>query len=207
MSNSKKCKYCNKEFSTIYKDSRRNYEEKEYCSIDCSNKSRVSYNGPEELKQLILDFIISKGQYCTTLEILKALKVSTKTLTKYQIKITELNEQAGHPRRSSLFETRVYEILKKYYSNIVCEYTNESLLSPKGFNLRIDFYIPELNLLVEADGTQHWDKTNYLYSEYLITCDSIKNVFAETSKIPLIRIPYTEHVTLDYIKKYISAIP
>lgn len=63
--------------------------------------------------------------------------------------------------------------------------------------LRFDFYIPELNCLIEFDGIQHFQKINYhkfdkWYNARKIK-DTIKNKFCLENKIPLLRISYKEY--------------
>ena len=75
---------------------------------------------------------------------------------------------------------------------------------PKRYPLRIDFYIPELNLFIEADGTQHTDPNNPWYDEYYVECDNLKTAYC--NKIgTLLRIPYTKNVTAEYILKHLRA--
>ena len=64
-------------------------------------------------------------------------------------------------------------------------------------HLKFDFYLPELNLLIEYDGEGHYklifgstieDKKKNL--EYIQKNDQIKNQWAIANNIPLLRIPY-----------------
>lgn len=61
---------------------------------------------------------------------------------------------------------------------------------------RYDFYLPKLNLLIEFDGAQHfvpikmWGGVEYL--RYRQMHDEIKNKFARTYNIPLLRISYKD---------------
>ena len=71
------------------------------------------------------------------------------------------------------------------------------MVGKTGCPLRIDFYIPELNLAVEADGCQHNDPNhpwfnfkNGTVAEY----DSIKEKYLEENNIRLIRIPYKKRL-------------
>lgn len=72
-------------------------------------------------------------------------------------------------------------------------------LSPKGNELKFDFFIPHNSLLIEYDGEQHFQPTSFgdlitsaedkflQYQEY----DGIKDKYCLDHAIPLIRIPYT----------------
>ena len=78
------------------------------------------------------------------------------------------------------------------------------MLSPKGYPLRIDFYIPELNLFIEADGTQHCDPSNPWYNEYYVECDNLKTEYC--NKVgTLIRIPYSKNITTEYVLNHLRA--
>lgn len=72
-------------------------------------------------------------------------------------------------------------------------------------NARYDFYLPELNRLIEFDGIQHFQpsggwstKENY---EITQARDKEKNEYALSHSIPLVRIPYWErdNITLDML--------
>ena len=70
--------------------------------------------------------------------------------------------------------------------------------------LKVDFYVEDKNLLIEADGTQHTDTANPWYSTYYASCDAAKDSFAHSKEISIIRIPYTKNVTESYITQYIK---
>lgn len=60
--------------------------------------------------------------------------------------------------------------------------------------LPFDFYIPSCNTIIEFDGRQHFEETNW-FSYPLETTqkhDSIKNKYCEINNINLIRIPYKQ---------------
>lgn len=60
--------------------------------------------------------------------------------------------------------------------------------------LPFDFYIPDLNLIIEFDGRQHFEDTG-LFSYSLSKTqehDKIKNKYCLDNNIKLIRIPYTK---------------
>ena len=60
--------------------------------------------------------------------------------------------------------------------------------------LKFDFYLPKKNLIIEFDGEQHFKPMDYFGGEKLFKMqqkyDIIKNDYAKTNKIQLIRIPY-----------------
>jgi very-short-patch-repair endonuclease len=67
--------------------------------------------------------------------------------------------------------------------------------------LPFDFYVPEMNTLIEFDGQQHFGKSKGMKFDYetIKTHDQIKNKFAKENSIQLIRIPYTKLNKIDEI--------
>ena len=71
--------------------------------------------------------------------------------------------------------------------------------------MRFDFYLPEHNRLIEFDGIQHFKSLGGWNDEKNLTLvikrDRIKNEYALSHNIPLIRIPYWErdNITLEMI--------
>lgn len=71
--------------------------------------------------------------------------------------------------------------------------------------LKYDFYLPELNTLIEFDGIQHFKPISYFggkkeFNDLKIR-DEIKNNYAKINSIGLIRIKYNENIKnkLNYI--------
>jgi len=62
-------------------------------------------------------------------------------------------------------------------------------------NLRFDFYVPSLNLLIEYDGRHHTEDSGFPGERSTLAAiqlrDNIKNKFAEDYGYRLLRIPYT----------------
>lgn len=97
-----------------------------------------------------------------------------------------------------------YNIAKLLSTNNIAfqgQYTFKDLKDKK--QLRYDFAIFDKNgkikRLVEFDGEQHTNKNNTWYSNTLLRHDLMKNNYAKTHKIPLVRIPYDKRdsLTLD----------
>lgn len=73
--------------------------------------------------------------------------------------------------------------------------------------LPFDRYIPELNIIIEYDGSQHFNKTQFNNTieafNKIQTHDRVKNEYCESKGINLIRLKYDEkHVNVldDYIR-------
>ena len=101
----------------------------------------------------------------------------------------------------SIGETNIANILNKNNIKFIKEYVFSDLP-----NRRYDFYLPELNRLIEFDGEQHFNfKKNWNNSmeDFFKSQkrDEEKNQYALNHHIPLIRIPYYERdkITLDLI--------
>jgi len=73
----------------------------------------------------------------------------------------------------------------------VCEKRFNDCRNPKtGYILPFDYYLPEINTLIEIDGEQH-ERCSFSKYDYVGTMerDKIKNMFAEKKGIELVRIP------------------
>ena len=101
----------------------------------------------------------------------------------------------------SIGEDNIQKILKDNNIEFFREYKFDELP-----NRRFDFYLPELNRLIEFDGRQHFDYVNNWHKtkeefEKAQLRDQEKNQYALSHSIHLVRIPYWErdNITLDLI--------
>jgi very-short-patch-repair endonuclease len=98
------------------------------------------------------------------------------------------NESKGESKISSYLDKNNIKYIREYKIN--------------GYKYRYDFYLPDLNILIEYDGMQHfkpveaWGGKKHLKDT--IERDSIKTNLAVELNINLIRIPYTKYKDLDY---------
>lgn len=211
------CANCGGVFSLVYTDSRgyKSILDTTYCSRSCASTSSLKINkgcitadvGRDALKQEALTFIQQKGEYCTKEEICSGTNHSSKTFAKHGLKISELNEELSFNKPKSKFQEDVGKILKENFANIEKEKRFEGLVGNTGHPLRVDFYIPEANLVVEADGSQHhdakhpWGKwNNGTVKEY----DGIKDKFFEEKGIRLVRVAYKRKITSSDILNKVS---
>jgi hypothetical protein len=114
----------------------------------------------------------------------------------------------GCPRcKFSKGEIRVAKTL----NNLKIFFEDQKIFESLKFSnhLRFDFYLPELNLLVEYDGEFHYKAlmgtTPEKKQKNLEDCqrnDKIKNEWAKANNIPLLRIPYWD---FDRIEELIEA--
>lgn len=107
-------------------------------------------------------------------------------------------------RNISKGSMKIKQLLIKNNINFIQEQTFEGCLSPKGYLLKFDFFIPSLNCAIEYDGEQHFISTSFGDSningdERLDTTqkyDKIKNNYCINNNITLIRIPYLRYKEL-----------
>ena len=194
------CQLCNKEYDVDY------YQKTTYCSKSCATTVQRGAISKETVETEVIEFLTSKNTYCLNADVLKGISRSSKTLTKMGISIKGIQDSLGFTRNCSMFQEKVYTELKHYFTDIICEATFTELRSPKGYPLRVDFFIENCSLIIEADGTQHSDKQHMWYSEYAHECDLLKEKFAKENNLLLLRIPYVKRVTSGYIKNYMDGI-
>ncbi|MGZ7230817.1 hypothetical protein ACXWOM_10185, partial [Streptococcus pyogenes] len=80
-------------------------------------------------------------------------------------------------------------VLNKSFDVVEQEKTFDGLVGVKGHSLRVDFYIPEINTVVEADGSQHSDP-NHPWKEWnngtVAQYDKIKDDYFAENGIRLV---------------------
>lgn len=106
--------------------------------------------------------------------------------------------------KTSLGEYRISNILSENNITYIKEYKYKNL-----GNLRYDFYLPDYNRLIEFDGEQHFmEVPTWGELEATQKRDKIKNDYALSHNISLVRIPYWErdNITLDLLlgNKYLQ---
>ena len=77
-------------------------------------------------------------------------------------------------------------------------------------NYKCDFYFKKLNIVIEFDGKQHFDKNSKFYSEEQVNRDNAKNEYCINNNIAVIRLlddckGFTEN-KINIIKKEVSRI-
>ena len=144
------------------------------------------------LTELICSYIAARKRYTGTVAVMHGLGVSFDSIREhYKIDITALNKELGFSnKRQSWFEDEGYFILCNIFGKdkVSREHVFPDCRSAKHFVLRYDFYIPAYKLLVEVDGVQHRDKDNPYYSESQAQNDEIKEAYAMTHGLILVRV-------------------
>lgn len=173
-----------------------------YCSEECAeiaNKNRnearrAKLGSAEEIRQKLKQTLIQNPTY-TTAELLSEVGISYGTAAKRGIKISDIRAELGiHTPKTKIskskFEERVKSIILEAYPDLRLECQKTfSDLKDKNY-LRYDFFIPALNLLIEADGHQHTYKYDVPGFDDPVPHDLMKNAYASANNIHLIRIHY-----------------
>lgn len=120
-----------------------------------------------------------------------------------------------HP---DLSESHLEKIVQAILENNNFEFKRDKsikgFVSDKNRPFRFDFILYDENVLIECDGIQHFDDKRFFGNKNdfqdIANHDNIKNTFAFSNGIPLLRIPYTydtnknrnkiERIVLDFIK-------
>ena len=106
----------------------------------------------------------------------------------------------------SLGEIKIKNILDELHIKYICQQTFEDCMDIK--KLPFDFYLPDLNVLIEYDGQQHFKPVEIFGGEEAFKIrqrhDEIKTKWANDHGIKLIRIPYTDFKLLS--KEYITSV-
>lgn len=126
-------------------------------------------------------------------------------ISKYRISIPQINLDYGLTKSQSIFEQCISNYLIRYNYNFEVQKTFSTLKSTRGNLLKFDFYLCDQNILIEADGNQHWNIKSKWYQQQTIEHDKLKTEWCLNNNIKLIRIPYHRNPPDSYIEKYINS--
>lgn len=196
---SKPCKHC----GTVFVPPSLALKNTPYCSSECAaaeatarSEARKAKLGTKE--QLTEKFISALKEHpdASNKEICEEiLHISRNVLRVRGINLQEIRDDLGiHVAKKKIavskFELKIKALLEQIFGedDVVWQKTFPDL-KDKNY-LRVDFYIKSLNLLIEADGHQH--NTPYRTDIYLDPTphDNMKNEYAKSHKINLLRIFY-----------------
>lgn len=146
-----------------------------------------------DLKNKHNDRILLEGEYVNTHT--KTLFRCTECAGTFKSEPNQVIRLSGCPYcSSSKGELLIQEILKN--NNITFEREKKFEGCKHKRMLPFDFYIPEINTLIEFDGIQHTKPIEFFggYEAFEETKlrDDIKTNYAKENKIHLVRIPYTQ---------------
>lgn len=147
----------------------------------------------EELEALIIDYYKEHG-YVNSNTILKDLHLTYKSLKKNNLLLLDLAKKAGlnpDAKRTSMFEDEIYEIILENFPQLKIERQHRNPNCKDKLALPFDFFLPEYNLFIEADGVQHFRKNNgNPHFDDTRNHDTIKNKFCVENGFYLLRIRY-----------------
>lgn len=108
---------------------------------------------------------------------------------------SHLWNKAGCPTCNESFgEKTVRRFLKDQKIKYIPEWKDHDCVVIR--KLEFDFYLPELNCIIEYDGKQHYEPNNFFGGQKgflaLRKRDKIKNKWAKKNKIKMIRVKYDE---------------
>jgi len=102
-------------------------------------------------------------------------------------------------------EFRIKKYLQDNNINFIKEKTFNDCLSENNNRLRFDFYIPNLNIIIEYDGIQHFIPVKRFGGikglEQNQLRDKIKNEYCKLNNIKLLRICYKDRKNIELILK------
>jgi very-short-patch-repair endonuclease/DNA-directed RNA polymerase subunit RPC12/RpoP len=101
---------------------------------------------------------------------------------------------AGCPICINKTEKKLYLMLKSAFPDVIKEYNPDwAKNETTGRNLRFDFFIPQINVIIELDGRQHFKQVrSWLSPEEQINRDVWKTKQANTNGIYVIRLVQEE---------------
>lgn len=147
-----------------------------------------------KLLEDITQFIASSDKYVTQYEICEVFSIKSSYLTKSGIDTVSINRIYGKYPVYSWYESKIREVLIQLnIDEVICQKSFDDCRSDRGRMLKFDFYLPTLKLLLEADGSQHYDETHVFYKDIQVKNDRIKEDYCKTHNIRLVRVRYHLH--------------
>lgn len=110
----------------------------------------------------------------------------------------------GCPKcKRSRAEEEIHKILTEKNIRFIQEYRSKECMYRK--TLPFDFYLPDHNILIEANGKQHYESIEFYGGEKMFELrkkrDKIKREYAKKNNIKLLEIPYWDFDKIEEILK------
>lgn len=105
-------------------------------------------------------------------------------------------------------ELQIIQLLQMLKIQYITQYAPENCKNQ--LQLKFDFYLPELNTIIEYNGAQHYEAINFLGGEKRFEtqqkCDNIKKQWCIDNNVKLVEIPYTDYklLTTQYLKEKLN---
>lgn len=119
-----------------------------------------------------------------------------------ETKVTSGHLKSGHTQTCglctrSLGEKQVEKILTELNINFIAQKRFEDLRGKNGVKLSFDFYLSDLNILIECQGLQHYKSIEYYGGEERfnrqIINDNLKREYCKKNNIKLVEIRYDDY--------------
>ena len=169
-------------------------------AIDLGDRLRYSY-------EYVKEYIDNEGYELLSTEYKNSkedkLKIKCPKGHIFEMRFGNFNQgQRCSVCKSSKGEIKIQEFLQSNNIEFISEYTFEDCKYKRV--LPFDFYIPKLNICIEYDGKQHFERINFFdntlekFNERLHK-DQIKTEYCKENNIKLIRISYQDYENINSI--------
>lgn len=157
----------------------------------------------ETVRRAVEEYVVQQDRYVTSDELREATRYSRTTIFRAIPSLTQFQADLGFFSKNYGFENQVFENLQKLFPEEVIDRQKQfdDFKSPKGRYLRYDFHLPRLNLLIEADGNQHYDENMAWYTEEGVLRDRLKDKYAADKGIMLHRVLYRYNFEERHLRK------
>ena len=103
----KKCIICNKFFTRLWHGYKcKQLNNPRFCSKSCATKHQRGNISKQSLEERIINLLKLNNRYTSTKEVITILKISSKTIVKFDLNISNLNEQLGFIRPTSKYRSK-----------------------------------------------------------------------------------------------------
>lgn len=157
------------------------------------------FHDKTKLEARIVAWIKEQGYYCDRSCIQRAFGLDfTSTWKALNMSAEDLNRRAGvrslKKQSSSWYEDYAYHVLCKKFGErlVVRQKRFDDCRTVKGRPAKFDLYISSLNVLIEIDGSQHYEVSSTWYRPEAAENDRRKDAYAMRNRIPLYRLRVKE---------------
>jgi biotin operon repressor len=189
-------------FSALYRsgiDIRRLHAE---CGVVYEDRADL-----ELLETTLVKLIEIKRRYVTRNELAAELDISGSLISLKNFDVAEVNGRYGYRISNRSFERLIGEWLTEIYPDfeIVCQKSFPDCKNKK--SLLYDYFVKELDLLVEVDGSSHHDPKSQWYNEGVVFRDKIKTQYAKDKGYSLLRVKVDPKLRKQDLIRMLSGIP
>lgn len=181
----------------IYDTTFLNFKRGKRCS-KCANNKRLDYNYVKKYIESFGEKLLSKNYINNRTK----LTIQCEKGHIYHCSFDNFKKGNRCPEcKNFKGELKVEEILKEYDIEFKKQYKFKNCKFKR--HLPFDFYLPKYNLLIEYDGKQHYEISEYFggYNGFIDTKirDTIKNIYCKEHRLDLLRISYKDFKNIENI--------